>query len=60
MAIGNVSKSDYYRGLIMSCVYTFAFGLKSYVKIAGSKPSFNMLLKRSRYASLFVPSVELR
>ena len=44
----------------MSCVYTFAFGLKSYVKIAGSKPSFNMLLKRSRYASLFVPSVELR
>ncbi len=28
---------------------------------AGSKPSFfNMLLRRSRHASLFVPSVDLR
>jgi hypothetical protein len=60
MAIGNVSKSNYYCGLIMSCVYTFAFGLKSYVKITSSKPSFNILLKRLRYASLFVPSIELR
>ena len=29
----NMSKSDYYRWPIISCIYTFAFGLESYVKI---------------------------